>query len=90
MTPHQTVPSQTHDHPTFLTMVHAFGSGERLACLECGVAGTRAFYLHTACGKFVWGAILCEEHHEQACAEANARLTHQVRVIRTLREGGTN
>jgi hypothetical protein len=86
----QTVPSQTHDHPTFLTMVRAFGADEPLACVECGATATRLFYLHTLTGNFIWGAALCEEHHEQACQEANARLTHKVRVIHSLREASDN
>ena len=90
MTPHQTVPSQTHDYPTFLKILRAFGAGERLACVECGATATRLFYLHTITGNFLWGVVLCEVHHEQACQEANARLTHKVRIIHSLREVENN
>lgn len=82
--------SFTRDYPAFMTMLRAFGDGEPLACVECGVTGTRLFYLFTRAGDFLWGAVLCEECHEQACQEANARLTHKVQVIHSLREVGNN
>jgi hypothetical protein len=82
--------SFTRDYLAFMTMLRAFSAGEPLACVECGVVGTRVFYLHTTRGKFLWGAMVCEEHHQQVCQEANARLTHKVRVIHSLREGENN
>ena len=80
----------TRDYPAFMTMFQAFGDGEPLSCVECGIIGTRVFYLFTRAGDFLWGAVLCEEHHEHACQEANARFTHKVRVIHSLREVGNN
>lgn len=85
-----TTPSFTRDYPTFMTMLKNFGAGTPIPCVECGVAGTRVFYLYTTRGKFLWGAILCEEHHRAACEEANARLTHPVREIRSLGEVQNN
>jgi len=86
----QTVPSQTHARPMFLTMVRAFGAGERLACVECGDTATRLFYLITTAGGFLWGCVLCDPHYAEACQEVDARLTHPVREIRSLREVSDN
>jgi hypothetical protein len=86
----QTVPSQTHDHPTFLTILRAFGAGEHLACVECEATATRLFYLITTAGGFLWGSVLCEPHYAEACREVDARLTHPIREIRTLREASDN
>ena len=90
MSTQQTVPSQTHDHPTFLRILRAFGSGERFACVECGATATRLFYRITKAGGFLWGCVLCEPHYAEACQEVNARLAHPVREIRSLREASDN
>lgn len=82
--------SFTRDYPAFMRMLRAFSAGTLIPCVECGVAGTRVFYLYTTTGKFLWGAIVCEEHHRAACEEANARLTHPVREIRSLQEVQNN